>query len=663
MMGREKAESTRVRVASRDFLERSGEYLASLSRLSSVAILHADADGRARFLSARWESISGQPAGAGLGHGWVAVLHPDDRARVLDHWRRHASTGTEFVDEYRVSRPNGQLRIVHLQVAPVADGREPPSFVGTVEDITDRLAAEQALRRLVVAEDTAHRRIQALFDYSLDAIVLVDDDGRYVQVNGAACAMLGYAREELLAKTLADVSARTEGLSAAWHAFLAQGELSGDYVLRRKDGALRTVDFRAVAHVLPGTHMAILRDVTDRNAAQRARRHYVKRLEILAAIDRAILAARSPASIADAVVSQVAQLLPTTRVSVTIFDEEGGVGTILAVWSLRPTRLSADARYPMAEGRSVSVRSGTPAIVGDLAAIADRTAAENSLLAEGIRSYLRIPLRTQDAVIGSLNVAADEPHGFTAEHLAIAGEVGDSLAVAIRNAQLVEQLQNSTSSLAAMSKRLLELQERERRDIARELHDEIGQVLTGLKLQLDVIRQRAPEPLAADVKRAELLADDLMATVRRLARDLRPPLLDELGLERALAGHFERFTKQTGVQVKASVVGLAEMRLPLEVETAAFRLVQESLTNVARHAAVGSAFVELVGGPRALEINVFDHGHGFDALLTERWGTGLAGMKERVTLLGGIFRVDSMPAGGGTTIHAVLPFDRDGGLL
>jgi PAS domain S-box-containing protein len=211
----------------------------------------------------------------------------------------------------------------------------------------------------------------------------------------------------------------------------------------------------------------------------------------------------------------------------------------------------------------------------------------------------------------------------------------------------LEQLRQGHESLASLSRRLVEAQEAERRALARELHDEVGQILAGLKLHLEDGRALPPE-------RAQSLLGELVSRVRNLSMDLRPPMLDELGLLPTLLWHFERYHAQTGVRVefhRHEPVG----RFAPDVETAAFRIVQEALTNVARHARVQKASVSLAAHADRLELRVEDRGVGFrpEAVGAEASG-GLTGMRERARLLGGRLHIQSVP-GEGTWLLAELP--------
>jgi signal transduction histidine kinase len=151
------------------------------------------------------------------------------------------------------------------------------------------------------------------------------------------------------------------------------------------------------------------------------------------------------------------------------------------------------------------------------------------------------------------------------------------------------------------------------------------------------------------------LVQDLLTRVRRLSLNLRPPLLDDFGLRKALLTHFDRYTAQTTVNVEFSSVGLSDQRFAVDVETAAFRIVQESLTNVARHAATDRADVDVRVVDDHIQLSVADRGRGFIADLPFHAGAGLTGMRERIALLGGAFHIASSE-GHGTRVTAQIPF-------
>ncbi len=217
------------------------------------------------------------------------------------------------------------------------------------------------------------------------------------------------------------------------------------------------------------------------------------------------------------------------------------------------------------------------------------------------------------------------------------------------------ELSRANHALRSLSQRLVEVQESERRAVARELHDEIGQLLTSLKLSLETSFQPATGEQHAAVADALQQLNELMERVRQLSVSLRPQMLDDLGLLTALEWQLKRYAKQTGIRVQFRHTPIVA-RLPAQLETAAFRIVQEALTNVARHAAVKEATVRLWMNDAHLGLQIEDGGAGFDApkALASHASSGLAGMRERAEMLGGEMTLESSP-GHGTKLTIELP--------
>jgi signal transduction histidine kinase len=221
--------------------------------------------------------------------------------------------------------------------------------------------------------------------------------------------------------------------------------------------------------------------------------------------------------------------------------------------------------------------------------------------------------------------------------------------IAVRQAA-ERRAEDNAARLQALSNRLLRVQEDERHAIARELHDQVGQLLTGLRFQLEAART---QPTA--VTEALTVTDDLLRTVREMTLQLRPRMLDDFGLRPALEWHVDRFRHQTSIAVELDIA-LPEARLPSVLETTVYRIVQEALTNVARHAGAPSAVVTVAADDHSLHVEISDRGRGFDAAaaLAKHNSIGLAGLSERVHLAGGTLELFSR-AGQGTRIHAEFP--------
>jgi two-component system, NarL family, sensor histidine kinase DevS len=265
----------------------------------------------------------------------------------------------------------------------------------------------------------------------------------------------------------------------------------------------------------------------------------------------------------------------------------------------------------------------------------------------GARSALYVPLLVRDEAIGV--IAVHDKNGadprFTDEDLRIAEIFAARAAVAVELRQRVAR--NALE-------RVLSAQEDERRRLARELHDETGQALTSILLGLRGLEDaKDPEALRAAVGEVRDLVRSTLQDVRRLAVELRPKTLDDFGLVPAVERLTESFAEQTGIDVEF-VHNITDSRLPPGIETALYRIVQESLTNVVKHARAGHVSIVLTGKHGSVSILVEDDGVGFEPSRSRGDGLGLLGMRERVELLGGRMTVESRP-GAGTTFVAEVP--------
>jgi signal transduction histidine kinase len=270
-------------------------------------------------------------------------------------------------------------------------------------------------------------------------------------------------------------------------------------------------------------------------------------------------------------------------------------------------------------------------------------------------SWLGVPLIAGGMVIGLYILDKREPGFFTDEHRQVAEALAAQAAVAVQNARLFAEVSAARTRLQAVSRQLVAVQEAERAQIARDLHDEIGQTLTGLKLVLAIGTRSTPEFVQARLVEAQALVNDLTTRVRELSLDLRPAMLDDLGLLPTLLWHVKRYAAQTQIQVILKHSGL-EQRVTPDVEIAVYRIVQEGLTNVARHAGVREVRVWLWRTEDQIGVQIEDQGHGFtpEEVLAAHTSSGLVGMVERVRLLGGLLTIESALALG-TRLTIELP--------
>jgi signal transduction histidine kinase len=276
---------------------------------------------------------------------------------------------------------------------------------------------------------------------------------------------------------------------------------------------------------------------------------------------------------------------------------------------------------------------------------------------QGFRYLTAVPVSGRQEVLGVLHLASQRVPDLTADETALVQAIGGLVGVALENAALREKMAAQQDRLRALAGGTLHAREEEARRIAHELHDESGQILAAVHIALDNLGQQAPGH-AATVRDLHALLDRVEDQLRRLSRELRPTILDDLGLAPALQWLAQGVAERSGLSV---TVRAPIERLPSAIETALYRVIQEALTNASRHARPARIEVTVREEDCAIHATVRDDGKGFDveAALARRGerGLGLIGMRERVEALGGRFTIGSAPAKG-TEVSVTIPLAR-----
>lgn len=275
------------------------------------------------------------------------------------------------------------------------------------------------------------------------------------------------------------------------------------------------------------------------------------------------------------------------------------------------------------------------------------------------QAYANFPLIFSSKPIGTLKMLSKCRDFFSEEKQILIQSYANLAAVAIQNTWLFDEVRMTNRQLHALSQRLMKAQEDERLHLSRELHDESGQLLAALTVQLGLLERDTDHSEAIHKRVAELkhATSMIQENLHGLAINLRPASLDHLGLVTTLQQFIREFNRQYNVIVEFETVGIQDKRLPLEIETALFRIVQESLTNVVLHAHATRVDVLLSLTDKRVSAIVEDDGVGFipSSVMTEEQ-LGLFGMRERAEMLGGNFTIESSP-GRGTTIKVEVPYD------
>ena len=422
---------------------------------------------------------------------------------------------------------------------------------------------------------------------------------------------------------------------------LLRGEAYGNFYLTEKAGG---EDFSEEDQEIVSLLAAQAAIAIENTRLYEATTQWSKQLESLNEVGNALATETDVERLLDLVARRLRELLDARLVAVMVpagadelrFAAVAGDGGEAFLGQTMPIASSKSGRVYQ---RGRSERSDS--------VLDDPEIERDVIRAFGVRTGLWVPLVARSRTIGLLAVhdKLGPDARFTDNDLRLAETFASRAAVAV-------DLSQRTARDAL--RRIVNAQELERRRLARELHDETGQALSSILLGLKALDEQVE---SEDARRAVSGVRELVVStlhdVRRLAIELRPKVLDDFGLVPALERLTETFGTQTGIGVRFEP-GLADERLPAEVETALFRIVQESLTNIVKHSRARNVSIVLVRKPGAVAAVIEDDGEGFDPASTREGGFGLEGMRERVGLLEGRLQIEST-GGGGTTVVAEVP--------
>ena len=558
-------------------------------------------------------------------------------------WRDFIDAGFQQ-GEFEILRPDGQVRV--LEYSAVANV-QPGQHLSTLHDITGHRRTEDALR-------ASEARFRSYFELGLIGMAITSPTQGILEVNDEICRILGYEREEMLQMTWAQMT-HPEDLPAdiALYDQVMSGEAEGYSIDKRwirKDGRIidSTISVACLRRADNSVDyfVALLQDITERKRTEEAL------LE------------------SEAYFRAVADMVPDL---LWRRDAKGAVEWFNRQWTAYTGQSSEEARglgwldVVHTDDRESALATLRQALLSGQP-LRDQRRLRGT---DGSYRWFLVqmqPVHDERAQITHWFAAATDIHDERAaqdeledrvrERTAALGNAISDLQVETEAREVTEQeLHETNRRLRALSGRLLEIHEEERRAIARELHDEIGQQLTVARLMIERLAtsdekyERAPEMQQLDS--ILTVIDSMSGRVRELSLNLRPSMLDDEGLGPALLWQTERYAQMTGIEVKLAHRGL-EHRLTATIETAVYRIVQEALTNVARHAGVKQATVQVLVNA-FVTILIEDTGRGFDVESVLRTHTtGLSGMRERVELLGGQFTIESRP-GEGTRVIAEIP--------
>jgi len=407
-------------------------------------------------------------------------------------------------------------------------------------------------------------------------------------------------------------------------------------------------------------------DLNLSNHDSKAEKHYLD-LMALSRVSAAISGLRELDAILRIGLDNVLNIMNGTVGGIMLLDEPNQTLSYRVYHGLSD-KYAGEMRLKLGEGIAGKVaQSGRAVLLEDISSEPD-AARIDLISSEGLKAFISVPLRAKDNVLGVMNVASYMPHSFTKEDVHLLHSIGDQLGTAIEQAILNERLRKARERLRKLARQNLVAEEEERRRIARELHDETSQSLSGIALQLEALieiylKSGNQDPqLIAGLKKVQSLTVHVHKEVSRVISNLHPTVLDTLGLVAAVRQHAKNSLQPLDINVTVEVNG-TEIRFPPDVEAALFRVIQGAIGNIVKHSKAKNASIVLAYQPHEFSLSIRDNGQGFDVsklidVEESGRGRGLFSMRERIGFLGGTSGVESK-IGAGTTVWAKIPITQD----
>ena len=589
-----------------------------VSSVTDYAIYLLDGAGRVASWNAGAERIKGYRADEIIGRSFSQFYSPEDRAqgvpeRALDRARREG----RFEGEGWRLRKDGSRFWAMVVIDTVRnDAGEVIGFAKITRDISERREMEQRLRE-------SEERMRAFTTHSPALMCMKDRDGRYRFANDRFLERYNLRPEQVLGRTDAELFPRRQALAAAAHdaEVLARGEpLQYEERASMADGQRVSLVSKFPVFDATGVVTAIgvvASDITDRRVTEQALRE-----------QRTLLAEA---------------------------QKIAGLGS----WEWDPDSGRVSWSEELYRIFGVTAQDVPPSFENYLERLHPEDRQQSgSMVARALIDNR--PFSMLERVVrpgGELRYVRSQGD-------VVRNERGKPIKVLVACLDITEQrhseraLRQAALDLHGLTRRLVQAEEAERRRLARELHDRVGQSLSALNINLDIISrdsQALPPALRQRLEDSLGLVDGTLQSIESVMADLRPPLLDEYGLAAALGWHSEEWTRRTGVQVTVTdrTPDAAKGARP-EAAVALFRIAQEALNNVLKHAQAKSVRIDVSATDEELVLDVHDDGRGFDPRAARRGRWGMTTMRERAEAAGGQLHIDATP-GQGTRIHARVP--------
>jgi PAS domain S-box-containing protein len=598
--------------ALRESEERFQVMVNSMPQLGWVA----RSDGYITWYNERWYEYTGTTPEQMEGWGWQIVHDTLELPKVLDRWKTSIATGNPFEMTFPLRGADGNFRLFLTRVFPLKDAAGcVMQWFGTNTDVEEQSRAEMLLRE-------SEARYRSLIEQATDGIFLANSQGHYIDVNSEGCKMLGYSREEVLNLTLADVLDPAEiPLLGPTVARLAEGELVvSEWQFLRKDGSVFFGEVRG-RQLTNGNLQGILIDITERKKAEMLLAESEKQHRTLF---ENMLDGYAHCRIL------LEQGVPQDFIYLNVnkqFEKLTGLKNVIGKRVSEVTPGIRDSNPELFEIYGRVALTGKP---------------------EKFETYL-----TSLEIWFSITVYSNAKEEVVAVLQDITESKKTEQEMIILNNLLTHEVDKRTSELSALTAHVQEVAEIERANLARELHDELGSTLVGISMEVGRLRGKTYDnEHLQDLAVIKDLVSNAAEIKRRVVSQLYPTILDTYGFVAAVKWLIQEYRTHSGIVVEL-ILPKEDVVMEQTFAMAAYRITQECLTNIAKHAGASMVHVEVKSCDSFLDLTLHDNGKGFSGG-TKIGGHGIFGMIERARYLGGSMEVGS-EEGRGTTAHLRIP--------
>jgi PAS domain S-box-containing protein len=518
---------------------------------------------------------------------------------------------------------------------------------------------------------------QSLIKQASDGILNVDQNNTILEFNRKCEEIFQYARDETIGKQV-DIliperffQNHNKGLYNL--RMIKEFERSGrtiEIVGVKKDGTEfpMEISFFFLKRDKPYIFTAIIRDITKRKETERRITRQNQELFTLNSITQAISQSLDLDKVLYLVMEKTLETLKADDGVIFLRDESIGL-RLLASKGVGEKRVHRQPKNKTCLGHEMIdqvIQSG------EIAYFSESSPKEDSRVKwkshKRIKSLVTVPLKSKDKLVGVMAIGAYRKDFLNEEEFPLLHSIGSVTGVAIENVRLFQELklknmenESEREKLKQLTKKLIQAQEEERKRVSRELHDEVGQLMFTLKINLEIIKRGFPQgntELKDIFDNAMRLVDQTASEIRTISSHLHPSVLDALGLIPAIKSYIEDCKKRFNTTIEFNYAGF-EIRMDCNLETVLYRSIQESLTNVWKHSEATHVKLNLVMSPTMIIAVIKDNGKGFNtpkvsSLEGSRTGLGILGIRERVALVGGKVKIKSN-VGSGTTVRIEIP--------